>query len=590
MNRFFFGKRGEIATMITILTIGIVSMLGVLISKVNNSTVSTSSKAQQAYPQCIDTDKGPYFSKAGKVTYKTVDTNGTVQTFEYKDKCVKGNGLPGTGVPAFDTVTEYYCDGTTLKNKELPCRDVARGDSCVTDTETIGYCNGETVPKPTSPMDAPIPTGGFSGEARIDSIRTRYLSKSTATFDVVYCGGNQPWPTIYGETWIDGEMVTTVHRTPVQFNRAGGDEACKKVQVTVDFAKAYQDDPCQDILLVGKGKYDQARNDASFKQVANFPFLVTKNPECILPTATPTQTPTATPMPDATATPVPPAVCTYDADSYICTDLKDGVCDTTKLVKEDGFKNEFLKADGQPNTLTMKDGQTSVHYPTANLTKEYNSYVKLIPPTSDWEITSTYCTKDGTGVCPANAGQPVDKLDSFKVACGAKYNYGWVIKKKSVQTNKTYQLDLYDSTRPDGTDDRTCWAAADTKDGTNNNIRTADFSNYACSGAVDGKVNKLTASYTNKTSGTVKVRWQINSCDGTLGENNNKCEKVVSRASDDFLIDVSAGKKLTCDWKNPNTINRIDKDADCTITDAGSVSPPASTNTPTPTRTPTPTP
>ena len=283
--------------------------------------------------------------------------------------------------------------------------------------------------------------------------------------------------------------------------------------------------------------------------------------------------------PTPTITPTTPD-CPYDADAYICVDNNsNGECE---IITQVGFSTDYLKHDGTVGNVAFgNDGVIPVHI--SNLSREglpFNAWVKLnMPP--DWEINGTYCkANNDKSSCPANAGQAVEKLDSFLVACGADYDYGWILNYTGTVTptptttphptntpapgGKTYQLDWHL-----GDGQGICWVTwADSECG----LLSHEGGDLQICSQGDGSDHNTTI--TNKTGNDLDVscdKYTCNSCTAHPPENTH-AECTDNRQSVATYNNLPDGCSITCNW---NGIS----EPDCP--------PPGATNTPVP---PTPTP
>ena len=93
----------QIATLSFLLVLAVAFAYTLVITNSDHSADIFSKKVNE--PACIDSDNGEFFLSAGYVT----STNG-VQTRIRSDFCKSDSEL-----------TEYYCDGTTMKSVDYGC-------------------------------------------------------------------------------------------------------------------------------------------------------------------------------------------------------------------------------------------------------------------------------------------------------------------------------------------------------------------------------------------------------------------------------------------------------------------------------------
>ena len=116
------------------------------------------------------------------------------------------------------------------------------------------------------------------------------------------------------------------------------------------------------------------------------------------------------------------------------------------LITENGFS---ISTSENPAPELFSGGtiETCIDNLGSNHLKD-NVSVTLSYPTDRWTLVTNYCTnesifcggpqtaREGSGTCPA--AMPFEAtLSGFKVACGSVYDYGWVLKRKSVTPTPT---------------------------------------------------------------------------------------------------------------------------------------------------------
>lgn len=404
-------QRGEIVTLVTLLTVGIVSLSSLIVGKIaqNSPTINT-----RAAVFCNDPDRDaqPYSVKTA-----VEDNNG-----KYMDECINKNEL-----------REYSCSNNVGVSERVWC-----DKGCVS-----GACSLTQVtptPKVQTSPPAGSPTPGQTLGGRSFEVRSWSCNRQTQELEVEY----------YTCQKVNDKLEMNMYGLPISRDqiktreRFAVDPSCitgtmkGPLSTTVWHSNIVSVDYSFNKYIPDSGKINLSldRNRCLGDVISPSPSVTT------VPNVT------ATPRPQAD-TPTPGGggeipSCTYYAHSSIRLNSADG-----PLAADLGFSTHTVIKEKNGTTQREADiahpsGQYTVNGPMYSLDKQKcdqgncrSADVALMNP-KNLNIMGTFCNNTGNGGLATNCNKTSSQLGSnanvmwgFNIVCGAHYDYGWIVKNDS---------------------------------------------------------------------------------------------------------------------------------------------------------------
>ncbi|MDO8496987.1 MAG: hypothetical protein Q7S61_00390 [bacterium] len=405
-------KSGEIVTIVTLLTVGIVSLSSLIVGKIaqNSPTINT-----RAAVFCNDPDRDaqPYSVKT-----TVEDNNG-----KYADECINKNEL-----------REYSCSNNVGVSERVWCDKGCVSEACSATQVT-------PTPKVQTSPPAGSPTPGQTLGGRSFEVRSWSCNRQTQELEVEY----------YTCQKVNDKLEMNMYGLPISRDqiktreRFAVDPSCITGTMKGPLSTAIWNSNIVSVdYSFNKYVPDSGKINLSLDRNRCLGDVISPSPSV---TTVPNVTATLSPTPRAqVSTPTPGGggempSCTFYSHSSIHLNSADG-----PLAADLGFSTHTVIKEKNGTTQREADiahpsGQYTVNGPMYSLDKQKcdqgncrSADVALMNP-KNLNIVGTFCTNTGNGGLAANCNKTSAQLGSnanvmwgFNIVCGAHYDYGWIIK------------------------------------------------------------------------------------------------------------------------------------------------------------------